>query len=131
MHGNAGMVLEIVIGMIGLIGCGFKYPIYRKMLEKGKAKYAYEIVSLSHEIADQSICIAGSGNMNKAESKYFNAATTMDLASISLLGEIPFDYITVSEIYETAGGNRSTFYLHYETAGDLLNEAPRYLFNDF
>ena len=51
--GLAGMVLGIVIGIVGLIGCGINYPIYKKMLEKGKAKYAYEIVQLAHEIADK------------------------------------------------------------------------------
>ncbi len=69
--------------------------------------------------------------MNKSESKYFNTATKMDLALISLLKKKPFEYITVSEICETAGVNRSTFYLHYETIGDLLNETTRYLLNDF
>ena len=68
--------------------------------------------------------------MNKSESKYFNTATKMDLALISLLKKKSFDYITVSEICETAGVNRSTFYLHYETVGDLLDETARYLLND-
>ena len=48
----AGMVLGIPVGIIGMIGCGVNYPIYKKMLEKGKAKYAYEIVQLAREIAD-------------------------------------------------------------------------------
>ena len=69
--------------------------------------------------------------MNKSESKYFKTATKMDLALISLLKKKSFEYITVSEICETAGVNRSTFYLHYETVGDLLNETARYLLNDF
>lgn len=69
--------------------------------------------------------------MNKSESKYFNTATKMDLALISLLEKKPFEYITVSEICETAGVNRSTFYLHYETIGDLLHETARYLIDDF
>ena len=69
--------------------------------------------------------------MNKSESKYFNTAVKMDLALISLLKEKPFDYITVSEICKKAGVNRSTFYLHYETIGDLLEETTRYLLNDF
>ena len=69
--------------------------------------------------------------MNKSESKYFNTATKMDLALISLLKKKPLDYITISEICETAGVNRSTFYLHYETVGELLNETARYLLNDF
>ena len=69
--------------------------------------------------------------MNKSKSKYFNTATKMDLALISLLKKKPFDFITVSEICEQAGVNRSTFYLHYETVGDLLDETARYLLNDF
>ena len=51
--GMLGMVLGIIIGIIGMIGCAVNYPIYKKMLEKGKAKYAYEIVQLAHEIADE------------------------------------------------------------------------------
>ncbi len=69
--------------------------------------------------------------MNKSESKYFNTATKMNLALISLLKKKSFEYITVSEICKTAGVNRSTFYLHYETIGDLLNETTRYMLNDF
>lgn len=69
--------------------------------------------------------------MNKSESKYFNTAKKMDVALISLLKDKPFEYITVSEICENAGVNRSTFYLHYETIGDLLNETVRYLLDDF
>lgn len=69
--------------------------------------------------------------MNKSESKYFNTAQKMDMALISLLKTKPFDYITVSEICQTAGVNRSTFYLHYETIGDLLNETTRYLLDGF
>ena len=52
-NGLAGMVLGIIIGIIGMIGCGVNYPIYKKMLEKGKSKYAFEIVQLAKEIADK------------------------------------------------------------------------------
>ena len=45
--------LGIVIGIVCLIGCGINYPVYRKMLEKGKAKYAYEIVELARQISEQ------------------------------------------------------------------------------
>ena len=51
--GLVGMVLGIVIGIVGLAGCGVNYPIYQKMLEKGKAKYAYEIVELARQISEQ------------------------------------------------------------------------------
>ena len=51
--GIAGMVLGIIVGIIGLMGCGVNYPIYKRILEKGKSKYAYEIVELAREIAEQ------------------------------------------------------------------------------
>ena len=51
--GLAGMILGIVVGIIGMIGCGVNYPIYKKMLEKGKSKYAYEIVELARQISEQ------------------------------------------------------------------------------
>lgn len=60
--------------------------------------------------------------MNKSESKYFNTALRMDEALIALLEVKDLKYITVKEICEKAEVNRSTFYLHYETIGDLLNE---------
>lgn len=60
--------------------------------------------------------------MNKAESKYFNTALLMDQALVELLAEKSLEYITVKEICERAGVNRSTFYLHYETISDLLSE---------
>lgn len=69
--------------------------------------------------------------MKNYESKYFHTATKMDLALIALLKKKSFEYITVSEICKEAGVNRSTFYLHYETVGDLLNETLRYLLSDF
>ena len=65
--------------------------------------------------------------MNKNESKYFNTAIKMDEALISLLDKKDFEYITIMEICETAGVNRSTFYLHYENTFDLLQETNRYI----
>ena len=64
--------------------------------------------------------------MNKAESKYYNTAVRMDEALFTLLEKKDFEYITVKEICEKAGVNRSTFYLHYETVGDLLDECVEY-----
>ena len=43
----------IIIGIIGFIGCGINYPIYKKLLEKGKKKYAFEIVELAREISEE------------------------------------------------------------------------------
>lgn len=64
--------------------------------------------------------------MNKSESKYFNTAETMDKALLELLDEKDLAYITVKEICQRAGVNRSTFYLHYETIADLLAESVAY-----
>ena len=61
--------------------------------------------------------------MNKSESKYFNTALRMDEALLALLEEKDLDYITVKEICRRADVNRSTFYLHYETIADLVDEA--------
>lgn len=43
--------LGIVIGVIGMLGMGVNYPIYRKMLNKGKQKYAFDIMQLAKEIS--------------------------------------------------------------------------------
>ena len=69
--------------------------------------------------------------MNKNESKYFNTAVKMDKALITLLEKKDFEYITIKEICETAGVNRSTFYLHYENTADLLKEATKYILDSF
>ncbi len=60
--------------------------------------------------------------MNKSESKYFNTALRMDEALIALLEKKDLEYITVKEICHQAGVNRSTFYLHYESNAELLDE---------
>ena len=65
--------------------------------------------------------------MNRSESKYFNTAERMDRALLELLEEKELAYITVKELCKRAGVNRSTFYLHYETMGDLLAEAVEYM----
>ena len=50
--GMMDMLLGSVVGIVGMIGCGVNYPIYKKMLENGKKKYAYEIVELAREISE-------------------------------------------------------------------------------
>ena len=50
--GMTSMILGIIIGIVGMIACGVNYPIYKKMLEKGKKKYAYEIVELARQISE-------------------------------------------------------------------------------
>ena len=69
--------------------------------------------------------------MNKSESKYFSTAVKMDQAFLTLLEKKDLSYITVKEICSAAGVNRSTFYLHYETITDLLNESVEYMNQKF
>ena len=69
--------------------------------------------------------------MNKSQSKYFNTAVKIDDAFISLLEKKDFEYITVKEICKLAGVNRSTFYLHYETLGELVTECVERMNEDF
>jgi AcrR family transcriptional regulator len=69
--------------------------------------------------------------MNKQEIKYFNTASYMDEALLFLLEKKEYEFITVKEVCKKAGVNRSTFYLHYETMDDLLEEAVQYVTNKF
>ena len=69
--------------------------------------------------------------MNRNESKYFNTAIRMDEALITLLEKKDFEYISIKEICDTAGVNRSTFYLHYDNTTDLLEEATKHIIDRF
>ena len=52
--GTTGMfVLGVIIGRIVLIGMGINYPVYKKILVRGKQKYAFEIMELAKEISDE------------------------------------------------------------------------------
>lgn len=46
-------VAGIVIGIVGMIGMGVNYLIYKKLLAQGKQKYAFEIMELAKEISEQ------------------------------------------------------------------------------
>ena len=69
--------------------------------------------------------------MNKNESKYFNTAILFDEALIYLLETKDIEYITIKEICKKAGVNRSTFYLHYESINDLIEETMEYINKKF
>ena len=60
--------------------------------------------------------------MNKNESKYFNTAKKMNDALVALLEQKDFEFITVKDVCDRAKVNRSTFYLHYQSTADLLEE---------
>lgn len=48
---TGSFALGIVIGIIGMIGMGVNYPVYKRILENGKRKYAFEIMELAKEIS--------------------------------------------------------------------------------
>lgn len=52
--GSSAMVaLGIVLGLLGFAGMGANYPIYKKLLAKGKQKYAFEIMELAKKISEE------------------------------------------------------------------------------
>lgn len=51
--GTGMMIIGIVLGIIGIAGMGINYPIYKKKLENGKKKYAFEILELAKEVSDE------------------------------------------------------------------------------
>ena len=50
---TAMFVLGVRIGILGLGGMGINYPVYKKLLAKGKQKYAFEIMELAKEISEK------------------------------------------------------------------------------
>ena len=49
---TAAVGIGIALGLLGLIGMGINYPLYKKLLEKGRQKYAFEILTLAKEIRE-------------------------------------------------------------------------------
>ena len=64
-------------------------------------------------------------NMYKSRNSF--STSLMVEALLLLLEKKEYDSITVKEICEKAGVNRSTFYMHYDTKDDLLVEAMKYI----
>lgn len=50
---DATFIFGIIIGIIGFIAMGMNYPIYKRLIEIGKQKYAFEIIQLAKEISDK------------------------------------------------------------------------------
>lgn len=44
-------VVGVIIGCLGITGVSINYPVYKKILEKGKMKYGSDIIRLANEIA--------------------------------------------------------------------------------
>lgn len=51
--GIGAMIAGVIVGVLGIVGCGVNYPIYKKMLAKGKAKYSSDILKLANEISEE------------------------------------------------------------------------------
>ena len=51
--GAVEMAVGIVIGCVGIVGASINYPLYKKILEKSKKKYAMVIFQLANEIANE------------------------------------------------------------------------------
>lgn len=45
--------LGIAVGVFGIAMVSVNYPIYKRLLEKGKKKYAFEIMELAKEITTE------------------------------------------------------------------------------
>lgn len=49
---TVSFVLGIIIGLVGIVGVSVNYPIYKKLLENGKKKYAFDIMELAKQISE-------------------------------------------------------------------------------
>ena len=50
---SVSFAFGVIIGLVGLAGMGINYPVYKKMLARGKRKYAFEIMELAKEISEE------------------------------------------------------------------------------
>ena len=135
---SAAKVLNFIAAMMSILGLQTAMIArfsengenYRKMMNAITGGFIYGtviliaiVMLLKHERRWK--------RLNKSESKYFATAARMDEAFLALLEKKDFAYITVKEICQTAGVNRSTFYLHYETMADLLSESVSHMNEQF
>jgi hypothetical protein len=51
--GTGMFAMGVILGVFGLLAMGINYPLYRRLLQKGKQKYAFEIMELAKQVADQ------------------------------------------------------------------------------
>ena len=50
---TVGSLMAGIVGLVGMIGMSVNYPIYKRLLENGKKKYAFEILALAKEISEK------------------------------------------------------------------------------
>lgn len=46
-------IIGIAIGVVGIVGVSVNYFVYKKLLNAGKQKYAFEIMQLAREISEE------------------------------------------------------------------------------
>lgn len=49
---DTAFALGVAVGVVGLTAMGVNYPLYKKLLAKGKRKYASDIMELAREISE-------------------------------------------------------------------------------
>lgn len=49
---DTAFALGVAVGVVGLIAMGVNYPRYKKLLAKGRRKYASDIMELAREISE-------------------------------------------------------------------------------
>jgi len=50
---KATTIIGIIVGVLGMIGCGLNYLIYKRLIKKGKEKYGSDIIRLAKEISEE------------------------------------------------------------------------------
>lgn len=50
---TAMFIVGVGLGIVGLLGMGINYPVYKRLLARGKQKYAYDIMQLAKEISEK------------------------------------------------------------------------------
>lgn len=88
-NGSTAMfVLGVIIGIIGLLGMGVNYPIYKKLLAQGKQKYALKSWNWQKKSArSKQKHERRWERLNRSESRYFATATRMGEAFLTLLAK--------------------------------------------
>lgn len=49
---DTAFALGVAVGVVGLTAMGVNYPLYKKLLAKGRRKYASDIMELAREISE-------------------------------------------------------------------------------
>lgn len=54
--GSVGsFAVGVVLGIVGMMGVAVNYPLHKELLERGKQKYAFEILELAKEISEKDL----------------------------------------------------------------------------